>query len=398
MMKILVVHNTYQRHGGEDVVAEQEVALLRKYGHEVIPYMRSNDELRELSLWKKMALPKRIVWAEDAVQDLQQLLQYERPQVAHFHNTFAMISPAAYYVCQRMGVAVVQTLHNYRFLCPRADFFRAGRICEECLEKRLPWPGIVHKCYHGSRMHTAAVAALLTVHGLLKTWHRQVNFYIALTEFVKRKFIEGGFPAERIIVKPNFLAPDPGRRTRAGKYALFVGRLSPEKRVLTLLYTWKKLRGITLKVVGGGPEEIAIEKTIRELNLDNVELLGQCPRDQVIALMKEALFLVFPSEWYETFGLVIIEAFACGVPVIAARRGSVSELVEDQKTGLLFSPGDVDDLAEKIRWAMEHPEILSRMGENARRLYEEKYMEDRNYRMLVAIYERAAGSSLQSSQ
>jgi glycosyltransferase involved in cell wall biosynthesis len=389
-MKVLILHNSYQQLGGEDVVVAQEAALLRGAGHEVIEYRRSNTEIDDLSLWSKSTLPLRAVWSGRAMRHLRALLRREKPHVAHFHNTFPMISPSLYSVCQEMGVPVVQTLHNYRFCCPRADFFRDGHICEACLGKTLPWPGIVYGCYHYSRVQTAAVATILAIHRGLKTWQAQVNLYIAPTEFARQKLIQGGLPAAKIMVKPHFVHPDPGIRRGSEDYIIFVGRFSPEKDVTTLLAAWKKLRGIPLKLVGERPAEGEVCRLIQESWAGDVVLLGRRPRDQVLTLMKKARLLVSPSASYETFGLVVVEAFACGVPVVASRIGAMAEIVEDGRTGLLFTPGDPDDLAQKIRWAIDHPDAMDRMGKNARGLYEEKYTAEINYHMLLNIYDRVS--------
>jgi len=388
-MKVLIIHNAYQQPGGEDVVVAQEAVLLRQAGHEVIEYRRSNHEIKALNLWNKLILSKQLIWAGDTVQDLKALIQQEKPHVAHFHNTFLMTSPSAYHVCQEMSIPVVQTLHNYRLLCPRADFFRNGRVCEECLGKTPPWPGIVHGCYRGSRAQTAVVATMLTVHRWLKTWNEQVDVYIALTEFARQKLIQGGLPAEKIVLKPNCVDPDPGMREGGGDYALFVGRLSSEKKLLTLLEAWKKLGGIPLKLVGSGPQETEIRQFTREFGLEKVEFLGQRTRDQVFTLMKKACVLISPSELYETFGLVLVEAFACGAPVIAARIGAMAEIVEDGRTGLFFTPGDPDDLSAKVAWAFTHPQEMAQMGRRARQEFEAKYTGDRNREGLLNIYRLA---------
>jgi glycosyltransferase involved in cell wall biosynthesis len=390
-VKVLIVHNSYQQPGGEDVVAGREAALLRQAGHEVMEYRRSNHELRALSPWGKLTFPKQVIWAGESVRDLRALIHEEKPQIAHFHNTFLMISPSAYQVCQEMSIPVVQTLHNYRFLCPRADFFRNGHICEECLGKTPPWPGVVYGCYRGSRAQTAVVATMLTVHRWLKTWDEQVDAYIALTEFARQKFIQGGLPAEKILLKPNFVDPDPGLRVGIGDYALFVGRFSPEEKVLTLLKAWQKIEGIRLKLVGGEAHELRIRQFPGEFALEKVEFLGRRTRDQVFALMKEARLLIFPSEWYEAFPLVLAEAFACGVPVVATRLGAMAEIVEEGRTGLFFTPGDSDDLSAKVQWAFAHPQEMAQMGRRARQEFEAKYTGERNREGLLNIYRIAIG-------
>ena len=389
-MKVLIVHNSYKQSGGEDVAVAQEAALLRLAGHEVREYRRSNHEVDALSLWGRLTCPKRVIWAGDAVRDLRSLLQQAPPHLVHFHNNFMMISPAAYYVCQEMGIPVVQTLHNYRLFCPRADFFRNGHVCEDCLGKRVPWPGIVYGCYHDSRAETAVVATMLTIHRWLRTWHEQVDIYIALTEFARQKFLQAGLAPEKLVVKPNFVYPDPGMREGAGDYAIFVGRFSPEKNILMLLQAWRTLGGIRLKLVGDGPEVDQMHQMIRKCRLDSVELLGWRPREEVFTLIKNARFLIFSSELYESFPMTIAEAFACGTPVIASRLGVMAEIVEEDSTGLFYTPGSPEDLADRVRWAVAHPSAMWRMGENARRVYEEKYTPEKNYEMLLDIYQRVA--------
>jgi glycosyltransferase involved in cell wall biosynthesis len=388
-MRILVVHNTYQQPGGEDIAAEREASLLSNAGHEIIWYRRSNNEVNQLSFWGKMTLPKRMIWATDAVRDLRQLIARHKPDVAHFHNTHFMISPGAYTACREMRVPVVQSLDNPRLMCPAASFYRDGLLCEDCAGKTLPWPGILHACYRGSRAQTAAVAAMLTVHRLRHTWDTNVDVYVVATEFYRCKFIESGLSAEKTVVKPHFVEPDPlPRQETLGDYALFVGRLDPEKGVRTLLTAWEHLDAIPLRIRGSGRLRREAQAAARRLG--TVALVGHLSQDELIQLFKGARFLVWPSEgYYETFGLVAVEAFACGVPVIASRIGVMAEIVQEGHTGLHFTPGDPQDLADKVSWAWTHPEIMAEMGRNARREYEAKYTAARNYELLMSIYDTA---------
>lgn len=238
-------------------------------------------------------------------------------------------------------------------------------------------------------MASGVVAAMLTTHRALGTWARGVDVYIALTEFARRKFMEGGLPAEKIVVKPNFVHPDPGPGEGKGGYALFVGRLSPEKGVRTLLRAWERLKGIPLKIVGDGPLQAEMEDLVRGGGLEGVEMLGRRPREEVLGLMREAGVLVFPSECYENFPMTVAEAFACGLPVVASRLGAMAGIVEDGRTGLLFAPGDAEDLAAKVAWLFSHPEELARMRREARAEYEAKYTAERNYQLLMEIYGQA---------
>jgi glycosyltransferase involved in cell wall biosynthesis len=396
-MKILVVHNTYQQPGGEDVVFEQECQLLENAGHSVITYRRSNWEAANYS---GLRLVGKAIWARDARQQFARLLDQEKPDLVHVHNTFIMVSPSIYSACREADVPVVQTLHNYRLFCPGATFFRDGHVCEDCVQHGL-WRGVIHGCYHDSRAATAAVALMLTVHRRRQTWDREVDCFIALTECARNKFLEVGLPPEKVFVKPNFVHPDPCLSANSEReYALFVGRLSPEKRVSTMLAAWSRLRklNIPLVILGGGPELEHVEKEVLRNGLTSVSLQGQVSRNQTLAMMHKARFLVFPSEWYENFPVTIAEAFACSLPVICSRMGAMQEIVEDGRTGLQFRTGDAADLAEKVEWAWNHPENMEFMGNQARREYETKYTAAKNYPILMNIYQHALRRKHQSSE
>jgi glycosyltransferase involved in cell wall biosynthesis len=391
-LKVLLVHNTYQQPGGEDVVFEQESRMLSDAGHQVISYQRSNWEVQAYRGIRKISLAKRTLWASDTRRDFVHLLRDQKPEVVHVHNTFMMISPSIYSACYEAKVPVVQTLHNYRLLCPAATLFREGKVCEECLGGSL-WHGVQHGCYHNSRPTTAVVALMLASHRLRGTWEREVACFVALSEFSRGKFIEGGLPPEKIFVKPNFVHPDPDSRRGDGDYALFVGRLSPEKRVSTVLEAWKRLRlPIPIVLIGGGPDQNQLEEQTALDGLTTVRFLGQVPRAQTLAAINNARFLVFSSEWYENFPVTIAESFACRTPVIASRMGAMKEIVSDGRTGLLFSPGDSEDLAQKVEWAWTHPDEMRAMGTEARREYEAKYTAEKNYPMLMDIYKHAIDS------
>jgi glycosyltransferase involved in cell wall biosynthesis len=387
-MNILLVHNAYQQPGGEDVVFNQERQLLERDGHQVLTYCRSNSEIAGYSALKRLALVGQMVWARDTRREIASLLHSQKPDLVHVHNTFLMVSPSVYSACKEAHIPVVLTLHNYRLLCPAAAFFRSGRVCEECFEHSL-WRGVLHGCYHDSCAETSAVALTLAVHRWRRTWSEMVDCFIALSGFSRQKFIEGGIPAEKMVVKPNFVYADPGCQAQSGDYALFIGRLSPDKGVVTLLTGWQRLQvRIPLRIIGGGPERDSLEAHATQMGLSDVRFLGQLPRDEVIAALKEARCLVFTSECYETFGMAIIEAFACGVPVIASRLGAIQEIVDDGRTGLHFNPGDPDDLAAKVEWLWTHPEETAAMGRAARAEYEAKYTAERNYQMLMEVYRR----------
>jgi len=391
-VKIVLVHNSYQEPGGEDVVFEQERQLLKEHGHRVVAYIRSNHEIKNLSAIDQIALAKRAVWASDTHREFSRLLEIEQPDLAHIHNTLLVISPSIYSACHERGTPVVQTLHNFRLLCPAATFHRNGKVCEECVEQGL-WRSVCHGCYRNSRRETAAVALMLYWHRRTGTWQESVTRYIALTEFSRAKFVAAGFPEDRIVVKPHFVAPDPCPQETAGEYALFVGRLCPEKGVATLLRAWEQVRArVPLRIVGDGPEREKLEEDVKRSGLAGVAFLGHLSRRDTIAAAKSARFMVVPTLWYETFGMVVIEAFACGKPVICSRLGPMSELVEDGRTGLHFAPGNSSDLAQKIDWALEHPAEMAEMGRAARKEFETRYTAERNYSLLMEVYEQTVSS------
>lgn len=374
-MKILIAHNTYQYRGGEDSVVEAEISLLRSRGHEVATYFRSNVSIEDMSL---VSVATQTLWSSRTKHELTVLIREFQPNVIHAHNTFPLISPSSYWAAAQAGVPLVQTLHNFRLMCLNGLFLREGSVCEDC-RGRVPWRGVAHKCYRGSLAASAVLAGMLTLHRGLGTYHTKVARYIALNDFCRNKFIDGGLPAGRIVVKPNFVDfPTPEMLVRRG--LLFVGRLSNEKGVATLASAMAKLPDADLRIAGDGPQSALLN------GLGGVAQLGSLPGDEVRREMNTAVAMVVPSIWYETFGLVIVEAFACGTPVIVSRIGALETLVREGETGLFFEPGNPDDLATKMAWALANPERMAEMGRKARKQYEAEFSADVNYRQLIAIY------------
>lgn len=388
-MTILLVHNYYQQTGGEDHSFDAEAELLASRGHRVVRYTEHNDQIGDAS---RLTAAQRAVWSRRAYRTVRALIRRERPAVMHCTNTFPLISPSVYYAARAEGIPVVQTLRNYRLACVNGLFYRDGHPCEDCLG-RLPWRGVQHACYRSSRPASAVVAAMLTGHRLAGTWTRQVDQYIALSSFARDKYIEAGLPAARVAVKPNFLLHPPRFGTGAGGYALFVGRLTPEKGVPALLDAWAKLEGrIELKIVGDGP--LADRVAEAAASQPGITWLGAQPLETVYALMEEAAMLIFPSVWYETFGRVGMEALAAGTPVIVSKIGAIAELVDPGRTGLHAEPGDAEDMARCVRWALDHPDAWARMRREARTVFEATYTADRNYDQLMAIYDRVLHPTL----
>jgi len=379
-MKILLCHNRYQQPGGEDRVFEDEGSVLERHGHEVFRFIMHNDSIADIS---KVRLVAKTFWNREAAKQLDEMVRQKRPQVMHCTNTFPLISPAAYQVAKDHGVGVVQSIHNYRMLCPKAQFVREGQVCEKCLGKRFAWPAIYHGCYKESRPATTVVAAMTSYHRLRKTWDQLVDRFIAPTQFVKDKHIEAGFDADKIAVKPNFVSPDPGPGSGAGNHAAFVGRLSPEKGIDTLLEAWQRLDGeIPLRIAGDGPLAASVQQAAESDS--RIQWLGQIDKEQVEKLLGEARCLIMPSVCYETFGLTIVEAFAKGTPVIASDMGAMKELIRDGENGFLVEPGNAEQFANKINLVFSTGAEALRKG--ARNEYEQRYTADANHAWLRDIY------------
>jgi glycosyltransferase involved in cell wall biosynthesis len=386
-MKVLLVHNAYQLHGGEDGVYQRERDLLRTHGHEVIEYQRTNDEIKHYSTLQKLTLGARVVWSSGSKREIAELLHKTRPDLVHVHNTFMVISPSIYSAIHEQQIPVVQTLHNYRLMCPVGNFTRDGKPCEDCTSGIGLGNSILHGCYRNSRATTASVAAMLAVHRAKGTYTKLIDHFIALTEFSKSKLLMAGLDPAKVTVKPNFMPNDPGERMGDGGYALYVGRLEPEKGVRTVLEAWRQLpEPVPLRIAGTGPLEDEFKAAAA--TMPHLQLLGHLPFAQLMEVVKGARFTIFSSLMYENFPLSIVEAFACGVPVIGSDRGATAEIVKHDLTGLLFRPGDPTDLAAKVWYAWKNPEPLKRMGKQARREYETKYTAEKNYRMLKDIYDR----------
>jgi len=384
-LNVVTVHNRYLMRGGEDEVFESEARLLQEYGCTV--KMISHEMTQPAGLVEKAKIAINAAWSDDWYTKFRKQLEEIRPDVVHVHNFFPIVSPSIYYACRDAGIPVVQTLHNYRLLCPGAAFYRDGRVCEDCLHGSL-LNGVVHGCYRDSVVGTAVLARMLNVHRKKHTWSTMVDRYVALTEFSRQKFIEGGIPAERIVVKPNFVLPDPGPGIEKGNYALFVGRLVDLKGVPTMLKAWKSLpEPIPLMIAGDGPYRAQLETELKSAGLSTVQYRGQLSRRDTLAAMQRAKFLIFPSEWYEGFPVTIAEAFACATPVICSRLGSMQEIVADGVTGLHFEAGNAESLASQVRWAWSHPAELAVMSSSARAEFEARYTAERNYEMLTDIYE-----------
>ena len=379
--RILVVHNRYLIRGGEDESRETKDALLRAKGHDVAEYVLDNQSVESIS---RLRVGLRTTWSTETYREIRATIRRFRPDVIDVHNFFPLVSPSVYYAAAAEGVPLVQVLSNYRLACLSGYFYRDGKVCEDCLHKAVPWPGVVHGCYQGSPWASGALATMLVTHRLLRTWQRMVPAFIVLTEFARRKFIEVGLPAEKLHLKPNFV-PDTGVGKGDGGYALFVGRLSPEKGIDVLLEAWRQGGMPPLKIVGDGPLTEQVQTAAKAI--PGVEYLDRLPLPDVLDLMGHASMTVIPSVWYETFGRTVVESYSKGTPVVVSDLGAVGSIVRDGSTGLLFKAGDVGQLRSQIQalWKAP-PEMQSAFRGAARMEYESKYTPEINYHFLMAIY------------
>jgi glycosyltransferase involved in cell wall biosynthesis len=387
-LKILIIHNYYQRAGGEREAVEAQKVMLRDRGHQVLFYSRDNSDINLYGVWEKTTLFPQTISSSKTYRDIQTLVKRENPQVAHIHNVFPLISPVVYRALKHSDVPIVQTLHNFRFLCPNGLFYTQGKICERCIYGNT-LHAIRWKCYRQSYGLSALYALAIGLHRQMNTFH-MIDRFITLTKFSAQKLAESGLAApEKISVLSHFLPdpfPEPKSTEDLQPYILFIGRLSPEKGVATLIEAIAQLPNITLKIVGEGVYEAPLKKLALEKGVSHIEFLGHRSGEEKWQLLREASISVVPSEWYENFGLAALESMAVGVPVVASNLGGLPYLVEDGKSGLLFQAGDSRDLREKIMQLIAQPQKARKMGDWGRKQVITRYSASPHYEELIKIY------------
>ncbi|MBN2489835.1 MAG: glycosyltransferase [Planctomycetes bacterium] len=386
-MRVLRLHAPYARQGGEDRSFAEEVALLRGGGVEVRTFTRANADVRRAGVGATLAALVQTPFHRALHAAVRRLCRAFRPDVAHADNLWFALSPCVHAACHDEGVPTVQSLRNYRLLCLNGLLLRDGQPCETCVG-RTPWPGVRRRCYRGSALLSAAVARMIQVNRRRGTWKTDVDLFVAPSEFARGVFVRAGLEPEAIVVKPNFLA-DPGPPAPPGRGAVFVGRLAAEKGVDTLLEAWRRQPDVPLEVVGDGPERAALEAQARAHALRAVRFHGHLSPEGCAEVMRRAAYLVFPSACYETFGRSVMEAFALGRAVVAARGGAAAEIVEAGRTGWLFEVGDAGSLERAVARMEAEPAAVQAMGAAARRVYEARYTPARNLELLLGAYAQA---------
>lgn len=387
-MKILQAHNYYQLAGGEDIVVENEKKLLLENGHEVIRYLKHNNEINEFSLKNKLKLFDSMTWSQKTFDEVRKVLIKEKPDICHVHNFFPLISPSIYDACKKENIPVVQTLHNFRLICTNGMLLRNGKVCEDCLGKSA-FNSTGKKCYRNSHTQTFAVANMIEKNKKNRVWSKNVDAYLCFTEFAKQKFIAHGIKESKLFIKPNFVEctihevnPTPKK-----DYLIYVGRLDSYKGVPLIKEIAASLP-LPVKLVGEG-------ELMEEMKgVSNVDLLGKQSHKSTMRLISEATALLFPSSCYEGMPMTILEAFAHQTPVIASNLGAMQSLIKHQHNGLLFTQGSSIELLSCINLLLTNKELSSEITRNAFKDFQEKYSKEENYQTLIKLYDSLLSSKL----
>lgn len=397
---ILIVHNEYQYAGGEDTVVKQDAALLEKHGHKVFFYTRRNEELKSFSKLQKLFLPFTTIFSFKTYKEIRQIIRANHIDIVHVHNTLPLVSYSAYYAAKKEGCKLIQTIHNFRLVCPNALFYRDGHICEDCLKKGI-FSSVKHSCYRGSKAQTAMVALSTKIHRLLGSFNKP-DAYIALTVFNKEKISSVVNPA-KIFVKPNYLALSDTASSIKGtaatdflensnapapfSYYIYAARLEHVKGIFVLLEAFRNLPSEKLFILGTGPDEDKVKEYIAKNQMDNVTCLGFMPHEKTLCYLKQAKALIFPSLWYEGFPMTIVESLSCSTPIIASASPNITETIRSGENGYTFRTGNPEDLRKAIQIFSSLPEeTADTMRKNARATFEARFTEVVIYKKMMEIY------------
>jgi glycosyltransferase involved in cell wall biosynthesis len=387
-MRVLIIHNRYQQRGGEESVVESEIDLLRQHGHEVITYLADSHDIKEFNRFQKGAMLARIPYSRHAASSLSRFVEQHKPDVAHVHNVFPLLTPSAYTALKDHQIPVVQTVHNFRFLCPNGLFYTHDEVCEDCQSKGY-FSAVRRRCVRDNRVLSLLYAAAVSLAWRTGNWPNNINRFITLSRFSSKKLEDAGVPAGRIKICENFVttfAEKPGIKR---PYALYLGRLSREKGLMTLLRAAAIARDIPLIIAGTGPLEAELREFVQQNALSHVSFAGFVTGTDKLRLLREAAYTVVPSEWYEMFAIAVAESLANATPVIASRIGSLPEIVEHGLTGLLFKPGDEQELATCLRTILTKKTQCERMAQQALVMARSRLSPERHYASLNEVYREA---------
>jgi len=391
-LHIVMFHNRYQYAGGEDAAVKSDIELLREYGHQVSLIEVHNDIIKTYSKYDKFKLFAETAWNFRLYRQMRSQLQELHPDLVHVQNFFPLFSPSIHAAARSLNIPTVQHLHNFRLGCLNSYLFRDGKVCEACVGKN-PWRGIGYGCYRDSSIASIAVWGMITFNRWRRTWEKDVDAFITPSHFAAQKLKEIGIPSDRLYVNPNVINPQNVEVLPSPQFEnpnfLFVGRLSAEKGIVTLLQAWAELNMVDwqLKIIGDGSERQNLQQFVDRAGLKNVQFLGYLTPSQVAMAMYSATAILVPSQCYETFGRVAVEAFACRKPVLASDVGALSELITPEHNGFLISCDRINDWTEKLYWCGTNPEAMQIMGNNAYKTYQESYTRSANYHQLMKIYD-----------
>ncbi|MEX6586745.1 glycosyltransferase family 4 protein [Paraclostridium bifermentans] len=380
---VLMAHNYYQVPGGEDTVFHNEVKMLEKNGHNVTKYTRHNDEIKG-GLINKLKLGIDTIFSFKTYKEVKELIDKNNIDVVHVHNTLPLISPSIYYAARAKRVPVVQTIHNFRLLCPGATFTKKGQICEACINKGLG-QSLKNRCYRNSFSQTLIMYAMLKIHRLIGTY-KKIN-YIALTEFNKNKLLNLVNNEERVYVKPNFIEEKEQVSRKLENYFVYIGRLDEIKGIKFLVESWKSINNdINLYIIGDGSEKENIEKFVDENNIKNTKLLGFMERSKAFKVIEKSRAVIIPSKCYEGFPMTIAESFSLGVPIIGSKLGNIESIIDDRYNGLLFNTNSSESLTDLVEKLFYNRDLNIELGNNAYETFTKFYTDKENYKILSKIY------------
>jgi len=388
-VKIIQIHNYYNTRGGECRVVEAEAELLSQHGHTIVPFNRDSQHIGDMSLPNKVMTYLRIPYNKKIYRELITFIKYHQPDIAHVHNVFPMMSASVYVALKQCGLPIVQTLHNFRFLCPNGKFFVKRRICEDCQSKGF-FSAVIKGCVRDNCLTSALYAAAIARAWRSGNFPNNIDQYIALNHFVEKKMIDGGVPANKISICGNFIASETLSIADKKSYILYIGRLSPEKGIFTLLQAVSSLKGVTLKIAGTGPDEKYLQQHPHAQHRSHVEFIGHVSGQNKQRLIAEAICTIIPSECYENFPMTALESLSLGTPVIASSIGGLPDIIKHGVTGLLFEPGNHQQLAKCIQSLIDNPNQLTAMAKQAITVTASQFSPEKHYQQLMKIYQAAS--------
>ena len=381
---VLIVHNQYQLAGGEDTVSENEGRLLQEHGHKVCFYLRNNTEIQSMNPFQKALSALGTVFSIKSYREIRKLIRDNRIEVVHVHNTVPLVSCSVYYAAKAEGCTLVQSIHNFRMVCPSGLMIRSGQVCDDCIKKGLAC-AVKHGCYKNSKLYSLLLAGSMAVHRKLGSY-KKVDGFLVTTDF-NRRMLETFIPPDKIFLKPYY--SDSATRSPEGKkreYYIYISRLEHLKGIQIALAAFKEMPEKKLLVLGVGPDEEESHNFVQDHEMKNVEFLGFKSKGEMVDLLYHAKALIFPTQWYEGFPMTIVESLAVGTPIIGSNIGNVGTIVKDGVNGLLFQYDDPSDLVKKVQYLDEHPDMARQLETGAQQAFLDSHTPDAIYELTEKIY------------